>query len=136
MDEDPRLPDGDVVLEWLPAEFAARLEPEDLSWRGRIVLWLWVTGYPLAMAWHLAINDDAETVTGYRALLTDLDDAALEDLLAQTVAERAKETSLTFLTIGSERAPLHRGQDAWARTRPRHVSWSTIKRSKGVHDSY
>jgi hypothetical protein len=134
MDEDEGPATDDVVLRWLPGEFATRLAPVDLPWRGRIVLWLWATGYPLAMAWTLGVTDDAETVAGYQALLSDLEDAELENFLTQTALERAQEPSLTFLTVAADEGPLDRERGAGARTHPRHVSWSTVKRAKGDVD--
>lgn len=134
MTDPTRPPDGDPILRWLPTDIAARLRPPERTWRGRLVLWLWAIGYPLPMAVHLATTDDRAALANYRAMLAALDDETLEVMLAETEQHRAGEPSLTFLALARADARVPARGVGAERTRGGHVSWSAIKRAKGVRD--
>jgi hypothetical protein len=91
---------ADVIDSFLPAEFSVRLPTADRAWRGRIVLFLWALGYPLEMAWSLALTDEPEQVAFYHESLGKLPDEELTALLDATASQRGDGGNLMFATLG------------------------------------
>lgn len=90
----------DLLRQYLPPEFAARLRPVDGGWRGRTALLLWALGYPLEMAWWLAMTDDPIQSRRYRTAIDRLDDGRLRSLLRATTKARGDGLHLGFVSLG------------------------------------
>lgn len=89
------------LLRYLPPEFATRLPLVGGHWRGRMALLLWALGYPLEMAWSLAMTDDPLAEQRFEQSIARLDDARLLSLLEATRVSRGDGSHLAFVTIGS-----------------------------------
>lgn len=90
----------DLVRRYLPAQFHERIPVQDRSWRGRIVLLLWASGYPLEMAWSIGMTNDPDQVPFYKEAVPQVDDERLVQQLDATAATRGDDGHLEFLWLG------------------------------------
>jgi hypothetical protein len=90
----------DLVRRYLPAPLIERIPAEDLPWRGRAILALWVLGCPLPMAWILGMGTDHPWVAELRDGVGRLDDARLVADLEATAAARGDGRAVEFGTFG------------------------------------
>ncbi len=97
---EPGEPATDLVERYLPRDFFVRIRERDRAWRGRIILMLWVVGYPLGMAWSLGLTDDVAMVAFYRDAVSRLDDARLIAALDASVDTRGDGSEFSFWSLG------------------------------------
>ena len=93
----------DLIGRYLPEPYASRLPRRERAWRGRTVLLLWGHGYPLVMAWCLAMTDDPDQSAFYRDAIAALDDARLVQLLEATGEHRRDADDAAFAAIPGSR---------------------------------
>ena len=61
----------------MPQAFYERLPHDGASWRGRTALLLWALGYPLEMAWSMAMTADAQHASDFKLMMARLEDDRL-----------------------------------------------------------
>lgn len=93
--------DGDSLLRrYLPRTFYERLPVQQRWWRGRAALLLWALGYPLEMAWSLAMTPDDQQGREFERLMARLDDDRLIAQLDSSAATRGDGSHLEFVSFG------------------------------------
>ena len=89
----------DPLARFLPPEFAARLPSGAEAWRARVALLLWCLGYPLDMAWSVAMDQSDGTSTMFRTSIARVADDELEELLDATRTSRIDTRHLSFWSV-------------------------------------
>jgi hypothetical protein len=88
-----------LARRYLPPAFATRAPVGPNGWRTRTALVLWALGYPLEMAWAIAMDRHPASSRRFRSSVSRLDDARLVDLLDATTEARGDGRELSFVAF-------------------------------------